>query len=76
MIIQDFTAKDNIIKYHYSFTQLREFITEGRESGAVGMLLIKRNGRILTYKGYGTIDKPRRNITTIAMYSDNTFKDK
>lgn len=59
-----FTVKNGITTFHYEISRLREFVSEGLKHGNVGMILVKRDGELITYKGFGTIENPRKIITT------------
>ena len=58
------TDVDTDIHFHYSFSQLKEFIKHGKENGAVGMIIMSKVDNIIKYKGFGTIENPRTTIMT------------
>ena len=61
------SIKNDTTYFHYNFPDLLNFVRQGKKDGNVGMLLIKRKKNTLTYKGFGTIENPFRNITTLTM---------
>jgi|TARA_R110000782_G_scaffold18605_1_gene51021 hypothetical protein len=62
-----------MITHHYSFSYIRRFLTLGYETGAVGMLLIKSDEETETYKGFGTIENPRKTIITFKLKKFKQF---
>jgi hypothetical protein len=56
MTPHSFSTKEGITTFHYHFSQLRDFITRGRNNNA-GHIIIKRDQSSFTYKGFvnGTI---------------------
>ena len=63
-----------IIK-HYSFSELKDFITRGRRDGNVGWLLMSTIDGISKYRGYGTIENPSRELMTISFKYHPLFDD-
>lgn len=55
-----FTVENGITYFQYDQKELERFNELGKRNGNVGMILVSRQGTILTYKGYGTIEKPHR----------------
>lgn len=76
MIPISFTIKDNITIFHYKFSDLRIFVTEGKLRGNVGAILIKRSAQLITYKGFGTIENPYHSMVTISIYHNDLFDGK
>ena len=63
-----YTKKDNdVVIYHYKYSELKEFVRNGVENGTSGLLLVKREGNFFHYKGYGTYENPRKTTITIIM---------
>ena len=60
-----YTVKYDITHFHYNYSELREFVRLGKANGNVGLILIKREGTFLTYKGFGTIQNPMRSMISI-----------
>jgi hypothetical protein len=52
------------VYFKYTFTQLREFIELGRRDGNVGMAIVSYVDNMITWKGFGTIENPRKTIST------------
>lgn len=67
------TVKDGVVHFNYSFSDLRKFITEGRKSGNVGMRLVRREGNLLVYRGFGTIERPIHHLQTISIMYNPLF---
>ncbi len=65
MIPIKFTVKDDVTHFHYNYSELRDFVRLGKADGNVGLILIKREGDFLTYKGFGTIENPMRSMISI-----------
>jgi hypothetical protein len=53
-----FTVKNGITTFHYKTSELINFARLGFKHGDVGMILVRREGGMLTYKGFGTIENP------------------
>ena len=68
-----FTVKNGITTFHYQISRLREFVSEGLKHGNVGMILVKREGELITYKGFGTIENPCNIIRTFCIQHCPTF---
>lgn len=62
-----FTVKDNTTHFHYKSSELVDFVRRGKKDGNVGLILTKREGNWLTYRGFGTIDSPFNYIATITI---------
>jgi len=71
-----FTINNGITHFHYKFSDLIEFIKKGKKYGNVGMIITKRNGNTLTYRGFGTIENPFRYISTISIIHNPFFDGK
>lgn len=66
-----YTTKGDIVIYHYHYKELKEFITLGKKEGNVGWILTKRVGMIFTYRGFGTINRPLKDLITISFTHNN-----
>ena len=71
-----FTVKNGITHFHYKYKQLREFVKAGQEDGNVGWILTTREGLLVTYRGYGTIESPAHNIQSISLNHFEPFDGK
>jgi hypothetical protein len=61
-----YTVKNGITYFHYSYSDLKWFLTEGNKNGDVGMILTKRDGLTLYYRGFGVCSAPiKRPMTFI-----------
>lgn len=68
--------KGNTI-FIYRFRDMREFITQGKETGDVGMIVISRDpSGMVKYKGFGTIEHPMKEIMTITLKHNELFDGK
>lgn len=64
------------ITFHYSYKDLKRFLMLGFENGNVGTIIISKNGKFIKYKGFGTIEKPRKIIYTITLVHHEIFDGK
>ena len=71
-----FTVKNGITYFHYQFSELRKFVKRGLEYGDVGPILVKRAGNMLTYKGFGTIEHPNKEMQTLSIKHFEPFDGK
>jgi hypothetical protein len=62
-----FTRKNGETHFHYNISELREFVKQGKAKGNVGVILTKRKGNILTYRGFGVIENPFTHIQTVSI---------
>ena len=62
-----FTIKNGVTHFHYKASELIEFVRLGKKDGNVGVILTKRNGNMLTYRGFGTIENPFTYIVSITI---------
>ena len=62
-----FTKRKGETHFHYNITELREFVKQGKATGDVGMILTKRAGNLLTYRGFGVIENPFTHIQTFSI---------
>lgn len=60
-----YTGDNNNCTFHYKYGDLKEFILYGKRTGAVGMIIISKTGNIIKHKGFGTIENPGKEITTM-----------
>jgi hypothetical protein len=60
--------------FNYKVRDLRNFIKIGRATGDVGMIVVKRTkSGMVTYKGFGTIEHPSKDIMSIRLQFDEKF---
>lgn len=71
-----FTVKNGVTTFHYKASELINFARLGFKDGDVGMILVRREGGILTYKGFGTIENPMTRIHTLSMMHCPPFDGK
>lgn len=50
--------KNGKTKYHYTFAQLREFLTHGLKEGDNGWIIVSNSEEFTDYRGFGTIENP------------------
>ncbi len=62
-----FTEKNGLVTYHYKGSELIPFIRQGFKTGDVGMVLVRRQGNFLTFKGFGVIENPSKTIHTLTI---------
>ncbi len=62
-----FTIKNGATHFHYKSSELFDFVRRGKKDGNVGVILTKRDGNVLTYRGFGTIENPFNYIATISI---------
>ncbi len=55
------------IRFHYTFTELRKFLTHGFKEGNNGCILVGREGNFRIYRGFGTIENPWTYLATISV---------
>lgn len=67
------TSVGNTEIFHYRFAELREFILQGRETGNVGLILIRRDYTSDTVRGFGTIESPRTHLCTFIFKRNDVF---
>ena len=48
-----YTVKDGETTFHYTFSQLRTFVTEGQTNGGTEWTIVKRKDNLITLRGYG-----------------------
>ena len=68
-----FTVKDGETHFHYKTSDLMSFVRCGFRDGNVGMILTKRKGTMFTYRGFGTIESPSRDIFTMTISHCNLY---
>lgn len=64
---------ENRVLFHYTYKELREFVKRGREFGDCGAILVRYNGDINIFRGYGTIENPSTTLFTISMRHHRIF---
>ena len=62
-----FTVKNGVTHFHYKASELIDFVRRGKKDGNVGVILVKRVGNMLTYRGFGTIENPFTYIASISI---------
>ena len=67
MIPKTYTQKGELTTFHYRYQDLRLFIKQGKEFGNVGFIIVKKDGDLITYKGFGTIENPSTSLTTMSL---------
>lgn len=68
-----FTIKDGVTYFHYKFSELKNFVRLGKKHGDLGVIITKRNGKMLTYRGFGTIESPNTSIITFSINQSGFF---
>jgi hypothetical protein len=68
-----FTKCGDTTYFHYRYSDLRRFVRDGKRDGNVGLILTKRNSKISTYRGFGTIENPFRYIATVSLMRNDVF---
>ena len=68
-----FTIKNGVTHFHYKPSELFDFVRRGKRDGNVGIILTKREGNILTYRGFGTIENPFTNMVSVSMVHNPFF---
>lgn len=53
--------------FFYKYNELNAWLRMGKEHGSTGMILVRREGNMLIYRGFGTLDHPRKYIMTFLM---------
>jgi hypothetical protein len=62
-----YIVEKGVVYFHYSLSDLKLFVARGKTYGDAGMIITRRKGNTLTYKGYGTIDNPRVEIYVLTI---------
>lgn len=65
MIPIKWSVKNNTTIFHYTFSDMRKFIKEGKETGNNGIILIKRKGNLFIFKGFGDKHYPNKKLNEI-----------
>lgn len=65
-------TKDNVT-FHYKYSDLKKFLTFGKKEGNVGWVLISFKEGLLTYRGFGTIEHPCKDLITISLMHNPVF---
>lgn len=60
-----YTQRGSVTKFHYKYSELKDFIKEGKEHGANGMILIERENDVVIHRGFGVIDNLWTYIMTL-----------
>ena len=76
MIPIKFTEKNGETHFHYKASELIHFVRLGFKDGNAGMILISRKGKMLTYKGFGTIEHPFTYLMTMTIVHFSPFDGK
>lgn len=65
--------KNGVTHYIYPQDEWTDFLKRGYRDGNVGMLPVKKDGNITTYKGFGTIENPCRRLMTLSIVDNPLF---
>lgn len=65
MIPNRFREKDGNYKFFYPVADIRKFILQGRSEGNNGWIIVSKIDNIITYRGYGTIEHPSKELKYI-----------
>lgn len=68
-----YTIKNGITTFHYNPADIIKFVRRGFKDGNVGMILVRREGYLITYKGFGTIENPVNHIHTMSIMHNTAF---
>ena len=68
-----FTIKNGTTRFHYKFSDLREWYSLGIKHGDTGMILWSRKENLVTYKCFGTIDAPMKHMLTLTFMHHPMF---
>lgn len=71
-----YTVKHDKTIFHYTFTDLRKFLTLGLKEGNVGMILMEWDGNHDIYRGFGTIENPNTSLSTFTIMHYDAFDGK
>lgn len=71
-----YTTVDTNTTFHYKYHDIKKFLKRGFEYGDCGWILVRQKGTVLTYKGFGTIENPNRNLITINIKHIDLFDGK
>lgn len=68
-----YSIKNGLTVFHYRYSELKEFVTRGKQFGDCGMILVKRKENMLVNKGYGTIENPNKSLLTFVQIHHEGF---
>jgi hypothetical protein len=68
-----FTIKNGETHFHYKPSEIIKFVREGKKEGNVGLILTRRRGKLLCYRGFGTYENPIKEIRTNLIYHFETW---
>lgn len=68
-----YNKKGNDVYFHYSFRDLKHFLKIGFDSGDCGMLLISFVNGFMKFKGFGTLEHPRKEIITFTLKHNSRY---
>jgi hypothetical protein len=68
--------EDGKTKYHYTFSQLREFLTHGFKEGNNGWTIVGSSENFTDYRGFGTIENPCKSLISISVEHDPFYDGK
>ena len=71
-----FTIEGNKTIFHYKKKELKEWYKRGLEFGDCGFILVEREGKILKYQGFGTIEHPSKEEKFISLVHNELFDGK
>jgi len=66
-------GKNGKITYHYTFSELREFLSYGFKNGNNAWILTSQEGVFYKYRGFGTIESPIYSLRTINIENDSFY---
>ncbi len=52
---------------------MKRFMSLGLKEGNTGMVLLRRKGLFITYRGFGTIENPRKTLLTMSLVHCEKF---
>lgn len=68
-----YEIRNKVTHFWYKPEHWKEFHRIGKRNGNNGTLLIRREGKMLTYRGYGTIEHPRKEWIDITLHHNKIF---
>ena len=67
MKVEKIFVRDGVVKHSYKYSDLKEFLIQGYKSGNNGWILVSIVGKLLKYRGFGTIEAPCKELRTITV---------
>ncbi len=71
-----YSIKEGITHFHYNYKDLIKFARDGFCEGNNGMILMRREGNLLMYRGFGTYASPCKVIRTFSIVYFEPFQGK